>query len=108
MINAGHYRHAIIVKKRVVTGQTNSGAEIEEWQKVFMTRGKFNKLSARDLIAANAVQSKIVGQFTIRYRDITNGEYRLYWRDKVYKIIEFLPDNRSGRRELILPISQDL
>ncbi len=108
MANSGQYRHTIVVKKRTITGQTSSGAEIEEWLQVFMTRGKFYKLSARDLIAANAVQSKIVGQFIIRYRDIAEGEYRLYWRDKVYKIIEFLPDNTSGRRELILPISQDL
>ncbi|TVP11801.1 phage head closure protein [Shewanella sp. KCT] len=107
-MNAGKYRHRIQVQKRTVTGQSSAGAEIVDWPEAFNTRGSFSKLSAKDFIAANASQSQIIGQFTIRYRDISEGEYRLVWRGRTYKIIAFLPDRDSGRKELTLPISQDI
>lgn len=107
-MNAGKYRHKVTVQKRTVTGQTSTGAEIVDWITAFPTRAGFNKLSARDFIAANANQSQIIGNFTIRYRDIADGEYRLLWRGKAYKIIAFLPDETSGFKELTLPVSQDI
>lgn len=107
-INAGMLRHKVILLKKTVTGQTNSGAEVIEWLPIGNTLASFHKLSARDFIAANAAQSQVSGHFVIRYRDIADGEYRLNWRGKLYKIVAFIPDEQSGRKTLTLPVSQQL
>lgn len=107
-MSAGAYRHKIEVERKVVTGQNSSGAEQVEWQLAFTTLAKYKALSVRDFIAASAAKSQISGKFTIRYRDIEPGVYRLLWRGVIYKIHGFLPDEKSGRESLTIPVSQDI
>lgn len=107
-MTAGNYRHRITVEKKVSTGQSSSGAEQYEWQPVFSTRAKYQSLSVRDFVAAAASQTQISGQFTIRYRELTAGEYRLIWRNTIYSILDFLPDEQSGRKTLTLPVKQQI
>ncbi len=107
-MNAGKYRHRITVEKKVITGQSPSGSEITEWQPAFTTRAGYSALSVRDFVAAAASQTQISGKFTIRYREIPAGKYRLNWRGTHYHILDFLPDEKTGREELTLPVAQDI
>lgn len=63
-------------------------------------------LSANDFIAAQAVQSKVMARFVIRYKEGLNAAMRIVYKDKLYNIHGILPDPDSGQDYVTLPCSE--
>lgn len=63
-------------------------------------------LSARELIAAGAAQSKVVARITGRYRPDLTAKMRLNHNGKIYNIEGILPDKDTGLEYITIPVSE--
>ncbi len=74
-----------------------------EWARVW---AGIEPLSARDFIAAQAVQSEVTARIVIRYREGVTAAMRIKHAGRLYTIHGVLPDAKSGREYLTLPVSE--
>ncbi len=106
-IAAGRLRHRVQIQKWQVTGQDPvTGAEIGEWETIATVWAAVEPLSARELIAAQAVQSKVTARMVIRHRDGLTADMRIIHRNRVYNIHGFLEDTSSGLEYITIPVSE--
>ena len=64
-------------------------------------------MSGKDLIAAQANQSKVVARLKIRYREDITTEMRIIYKDKVYGInSQALEDTNTGYEYVTFLLSQ--
>lgn len=118
MISSGRLRHRVRIEARVnlldSNGDTqqdpNTGEVAWEWSEVATVWAAVEPLSAREFIAAQAVQSQIVARITVRYRDGLDGALRLVHvrtgkPDVIYNPAGFLPDKDSGLEYVTSPVS---
>lgn len=114
MLDAGKLRHRVVIQQLVDLEdsagevQDDLGAMIQEWEDVATVWAAIEPLSAREFIAAQSEQSKVVARVTIRYRDDINFTMRLYHaaKDVYYNIEGILADKESGLEYLTLPVSE--
>lgn len=104
MLKAGELRHRIVLARPIYDQDTNGDPQYE-WLEVATLWAKIAPLSARDFIAAQAEQAKIVARITIRYRADVDAGMHILHNQKVYKIEGVLPDDDSGLEYLTLPCS---
>lgn len=106
-LEAGKLRHRIKIERPVITQDQNTGAPITTWQELATVWASIAPLSARDLIAAQAETSKIMGRITIRYRTDITDAMRLVHESKgdIYNIEGILADPDSGLEYLTIPVS---
>jgi len=77
-IAAGKLRHRIQIQAHRYIGQDPStGEEQRDWVTVRECWAAIEPLSARDLIAAQAAQSKATARITIRYADDIDASMRI-------------------------------
>ncbi|MGI2183346.1 phage head closure protein [Shewanella oncorhynchi] len=105
-MSSGNYRHRIDIYTATKQQDTLSGEELDQWTLAFQTMANFSSLSVRDFIAAAAAQSKISGEFTLHYRDGFPSEFRIKHAGKIYKPEGVMPDDKSGRKKLNIPVSE--
>ena len=68
---------------------------------------KVTHLSGKDLIAAQANQSKVVARLKIRYREDITTEMRIIYKNKVYGIdSQALEDTNTGYEYVTFLLSQ--
>lgn len=86
-INAGELCHRVVIQQNVSIDRDEFGHEQPaDWQ-VFLTLwAKVTPLSARDLFAAQAVQSQVVARLKIRYRTDIKSSMRVIFRGETYSI----------------------
>ena len=96
-VSAGELRHRITIQK-ITSGRDEDGYPVsEQWVDYVQLWAKVTHLSGKDLIAAQASQSKIVARLKIRYREDITTEMRIIYKDKTYAIdSQALEDTGTG------------
>lgn len=107
-MRAGPLRHFVTFEDLVVT-QDSDGNVVEDWVSAFdgqLISAEISPLSARELLAAQAVQSEVNGRIKVRYRPGIKASMRAVHRGLVYNIAGPIPDPGSGIEWLTLLTSQ--
>jgi len=108
-IPAGKLRHRITFQINQYQGQDPiTGEEQRDWQDVYTCQAAIEPLSARDFIAAQAVQSRVTARITIRHKAGIDAAMRIVQRGKngttIWHIAGVLPDPVSGLSWITLPV----
>ena len=104
MVAIGRLRHRVTIEE-LVTELDSDGAQVPTWIPFGDGRAlpaEISPLSARELIAAHAVHSKVTTRIRLRYRPGITAGMRVRHRDMVYEIEGVIPDPDSGRRLVTL------
>lgn len=105
-MSSSKLRHYITIQAPTYEQNEQNGAmEITGWTTFAQVWAAIEPLSGRDLIAAQAQQSKITGRITIRWREGLSPEQRISYKGQIYSIEAILPDPDSGREWVTLPVS---
>ncbi len=93
----GRLRHRVTFEELTVTQDTD-GAQEESWTPLFdrPISCEIKALSGRELIAAQAVQSKVSTRIVTRYRPGFKPSMRALHRGVVYGVEAVIPDPESG------------
>jgi SPP1 family predicted phage head-tail adaptor len=95
-MEAGRLRHRVAFEELIVDLDSD-GAQVESWWPAHtMVPAEISPLSGRELIAAQAVQSKVSTRIVIRYRPGIIPSMRAIHRGTVYNILAVIPDPASG------------
>lgn len=105
-IDAGKLRHRVMLQARQEIIDPVTGARDYAWVDVGKMWASVEPLSARDFVAANAVQSQVTARITIRHRDDVTAGMRIAHQGKLYDITGVLADRDSGREYLTLPCAE--
>ncbi|MWK58713.1 phage head closure protein [Pseudomonas otitidis] len=106
-MEAGRLRHRVAFQQLLDQQDPQSGDPVKAWVTVWdRVPAAIEPLSARDFIAAKAAQSEVSARITIRYRPGVSSSMRILHGTKVYAIAGVLPDPKSGREYLTLPVSE--
>lgn len=62
-------------------------------------------LSARELLSANQIHGEVVARITVRWMAGLDPTMRIIHGADIYNIAGVLPDNRSGRMHITLPVT---
>lgn len=98
-------RHRVTLQKFTQT-RDEMGAVVETWVDVATVWASIEPLSAREFIAAQSAQSEVSARIVIRYREGVMAKMRILHGSRIYNIEGVLPDPRSGREYLTLPVSE--
>ena len=106
-MRAGDLRHRVDILNYTETQDTTTGELVKSWGTLATVWAAIAPLSAKEFIAAQSTQSKILLRVTIRYRDDIKPNMRLYYaaKDKTFEIEGILSDKDSGLEYLTLPCS---
>lgn len=98
-------RHRIDIDKRELV-QDPMGGETLTWVP-FATGipAEVAPLSAREFLSANQVHGEVTARITIRWMDGLDATMRVRHGSMVYNIAGVLPDAKSGRDHITLPVS---
>lgn len=107
---AGRLRHRVLLERPTYTQDATTGEMVLSWTSEGTVSAAIEPSSAREFIAAQAVQSQIDTRITIRYRDDVVAAWRATHMvngvaGKIYNIHGALPDKDSGRAYITLPCS---
>nr|AER23953.1 putative head-tail adaptor [Variovorax sp. HH01] len=115
---AGRLRHRVLIERKELARDSNgdviqdpnTGDTQEVWVAVAEVYAAIEPLSAREFLAAQAVQSQVTARIVIRHRPDMVGALRLVHmvngaRGMVYNPAGFLPDKESGLEYLTSPVS---
>ena len=104
----GPLRHKLRIEEQSQTQDGTTGAITVAWETVATVYGAIEPLSVRNFLAADAVQSKIEANIRIRYRSDINASMRIVdvATDQIYNIAGLLPDSKTGRHFLLIPVSR--
>ena len=108
-VSAGELRHRITVQ---VMGPDRDGDNYPippVWTEYKKLWAKVTHLSGKDLIAAQANQSKVVARLKIRYREDINTEMSVIYKGKRYAIdSQALEDVGSGNEYITFLLSEGI
>lgn len=104
-MDAGKLRHRVSLQRNEFEQDPVTGELVEGWTEYGKAWASVEPLSARDLIAAQGVQSKVTARMVIRYRTDIDPAHRIVHRGKVYRIEGILPDKDSGLEYLTILVS---
>jgi len=107
-LESGRLRHRIDIERRQDVQDPVTGATSPRWVTEYSrVPAEVAPLSAREYIAAQAIQSEISGRITIRTMPNITAKHRVRHGASVYNIAgPPLPDKDSGREYLTLLISE--
>ena len=101
-MQAGKLRHRITLQRKQQTQDPATGALLTTWVDAASVWAAVEPLSAREFIAAQAVQSSVSVRVTVRYLAGITPDMRLLHDGKTYNIAGVLADKESGREYLTL------
>lgn len=105
-LKAGRLRHRVDIQARQDVQDPNTGDVTPTWVTVWPNvPAAIEPLSAREFIAAQAVQSQVVARITMRYRQGLDASMRILHKSTVYNIAGLLPDKDSGLEYFTVPVS---
>ena len=102
-MQAGRLRHRVTIQEPVKDQDPETGAVINSWRDVVTVWAEITDLSAREFIAAQAVNSAVTTKIVIRFRHGVTNRNRIVHQDVIYNIAGVLADNKSGRDYLTIP-----
>lgn len=106
-MRAGKLRRRVDIQRPHYEQDTVTGEMVKTWVDVW-TRvpASVEPLSAREFVAAAAMQSAVTARIVIRYRAGVDSTMRIVERSKIYNIEGVLADTDSGLEHLTLPCSE--
>lgn len=108
-MRSGKLRHRVDIQKPQFAQDDVTGEVLKSWAVAWSkVPASIEPVSAREFIAAAAVQSKVSTRIVIRYRAGVDSTMRILHRDKIYCIEGVLADKASGLEYLTLPCSEGL
>ena len=106
---AGKLRHRITIQERLDVQNPETGEILPTWTDLHTAIAcSVYPLSAKEMIAAAAVQSRITANIKLRHLTNLDAHMRILWRGKVYDIHGVIVDNESGLEWMTIPISEGL
>lgn len=103
---ASRLRHRVTIE-RLVPVQDEIGGEARKWVAwASSVPAEILPISAGELLAANQVHGEVVARIVIRWRSGVEPSMRVVHGDDVYQIAGVIPDNKSGREHITLPVSR--
>jgi len=106
MLKSGTLRHRCTLQRKQQTQNPQTGAMVTTWVTEATVWAAVEPLSAREFVAAQAVQANVSVRITVRYRPGITSAMRLLHDGKVYGITGVLADKDSGREYLTLPCAE--
>lgn len=103
-VESGKFKHRVELQEPFYTQNPDTGAMTPVWVLVAYLWASIEPLSARDLIAAQAQQSKVIARITLRATDI-RPNMRILHNGRIYSIEGILPDKDSGLEFITIPVS---
>lgn len=104
---AGRLRHRVDIQQRAEAQDPDTGDIVYDWTPFAASvPAAIEPLSARELVAAAAVQSKVTTRILIRGRAGITAKMRIIHKSAVYNIEGDIPDADSGLEYLTLPCSR--
>lgn len=86
MINAGKYKHKIVIKK-VIISEDSEGFKTKEYQTILTTKAYVKTTRGYTLLANDTDFEKATTNFTIRYPKVNiTRDMVIYFNDKEYTI----------------------
>lgn len=109
-VESGKLRHRIEIQEYAYLGQDpETGAELREWREFHSCWASVEPLSVRELVAAQATQSRVTIRVKIRYVDGIDASMRIVRKvrgvEQVLNIEGVQDDPDSGLEWLTLPCS---
>lgn len=107
-MRAGPLRHKVVIQMPVKTQDPLTGEVTISWSDISESPiwARYEPLSAREFVASQSIQSRVTARFTIRYRPGILATMRILFDSMVFNIEGVLPDNKSGREYITLPVSE--
>lgn len=105
-MRAGNLRHQVEIQRLVLSQDDETGEVVQTWVRFASTWASIEPLSAREFIAASAIQSKVSARVVIRYRIGIVPTMRLLHMGRIYGIEGVLADKVSGLEYLTLLVSE--
>lgn len=106
-IKAGRLRHRVDIQSRSNVQDPITGEITVTWVNTWTAvPAAIEPLSAREFIAAQAVQSAVTARITLRYRAGLDASMRIVHNGTIYNIAGVLADPDSGIGYVTLPCSQ--
>lgn len=105
-MQAAKLRHRITIETLVPVQNTTTGAVVDTWTTFATVWASIEPLSVREFIAAQATQSKVSARITLRHLAGVLPSMRVVHGSTVYNIEGVLPDKKSGKEMMTLPVSQ--
>lgn len=84
-INAGEFRHVIIIQK-LVKVRNEFGELIDTWNDFLELRAAVYPLSGKDLFAAETINSETTHKVNIRYIEGISSAMRVKFKDRYFEI----------------------
>lgn len=105
---ASELRHRVKIQKFMSDRHDDDGYKIpDQWDDHAELWAKVIHLSGKDLIAAQASQSKVIARLKIRYREDIDTTMRVIYKSKAYAIdSQALEDTTSGNEYVTFLLSQ--
>lgn len=106
-ISAGELRHRITIQTKGPDRDADGYPTPSAWVDYKKLWAKVTHLSGKDLIAAQANQSKVVARLKIRYRKDINTDMRVIYKGEIYALdSQALEDADSGYEYVTFLLSQ--
>ncbi|WP_022960297.1 phage head closure protein [Spongiibacter tropicus] len=108
----GPLRHRVQFQRRQSVQNPVSGAKESVWVDAFKAWCSIEYLSVREFVSASAERAEITARIKTRFRDDIPSDVnrlanmRAKHGGKVYNLHGALPDPRSGREYLTMPVSE--
>lgn len=106
-MKAGRLRHRVDIEEQQYSQDPVTGEVTTTWVPVWWgVPAAIEPLSAREFIAAQAVQSQVTARIVIRFREGLTPTMRIVHNGRVYNPAGWLPDPDSGRVYVTAPCSE--
>lgn len=105
-LKAGRLRHRVDIQSRSNVQDPVTGEITTTWVNTWTAvPAAIEPLSAREFIAAQAVQSMVTARITLRYRAGLDASMRIVHNGTIYNPAGFLADPDSGLEYVTIPVS---
>ena len=106
-MQSGKRRHLITIQEKTVTVDTEYGGTTTTWTDFARVMAAARMSRGRELVAAQAARSEMVGTFNIAYRAGVTQDMRIIYAGKAHNITAVVDINEQ-RRELDIMVSTGL
>lgn len=104
---ASELRHRVTIQQKGLDRDADGYPKPDTWTDYKNLWAKVTHLSGKDLIAAQANQSKVVARLKLRYREDIHTEMRVLYKGKRYAIdSQALEDVNSGNEYITFLLSE--
>ena len=103
----GKRRHLITIQEKTVTNDPEYGGTATTWTDFARVMAAARMSRGRELVAAQAARSEMVGTFNIAYRAGVTQDMRIIYAGKAHNITSVVDINEQ-RREMDIMVSAGL